>query len=485
MKTIAELNPQRVWKNFYELTKIPRPSKNEGKAADYVYQFGKKLGLETIKDEIGNIIIRKPATKGMENRQGIILQGHLDMVPQKNSDVKFNFDTDPIQPRIVGEWVYATGTTLGADNGMGCAVAMAVLEANDLVHGPVEALFTIDEETGMTGARALKPGVIKGDILINLDSEDEGELYVGCAGGLDCSAVFKYKEEEVPSDYTGQKIAVTGLLGGHSGMDIILCRANANKVIARVLLPLLRDLNAQLVSIDGGTLRNAIPREAFAEIAIAKDKEAEAKKIIAKVLEEVRNEYAATDKDLKIEMTSTNTAKMAIQHNVALNMVKAIYGCPSGVERMSDAMPGLVETSNNMAMVKSGNGVIEVHNLMRSSVDTAKEDLGEKMRAIFELGGANVSFRGGYSGWKPNMDSAILKEMKAVYQKLYKVEPAVKAIHAGLECGILGGAYPNWDMISCGPTIRSPHSPDERINIKTVDKLWNFVVEVLKEAPKK
>lgn len=486
MKTIAELDPQRVWKNFYELTKIPRPSKNEGKAVEYLYEFGKKLGLETTKDELGNVIIRKPATKGMENRKGIILQAHVDMVPQKNSDVDFNFDTDAIRTRIVdGEWVYATGTTLGADNGMGCSVAMAVLEAKDLAHGPIEALFTIDEETGMTGARGLKPGILKGEILVNLDSEEEGELYVGCAGGLDGQAVFHYKEEAVPAGYEGFKISLTGLLGGHSGMDINLYRANANKVMARLLLPLVRDLGAKLISIEGGSLRNAIPREAFATVAVASEKAGEAKKILESRFAEVRSEYAGTDTDAKLDVVPEKVSGGAIEQKVALNMLRALYACPNGVERMSDAMPGLVETSNNMAMVKSGNGQITVSSLMRSSVDTAKDDLAEKMRAVFELAGADITFTGGYSGWKPNMDSAILKEMKEVYKKLYGNEPAVKAIHAGLECGILGGIYPNWDMVSCGPTIRSPHSPDERVNIATVAKLWNFVVEVLKNTPEK
>ncbi|MEG2779225.1 MAG: aminoacyl-histidine dipeptidase [Bacteroidales bacterium] len=484
MKTIAELAPQIVWKNFYELTKIPRPSKFEQAAADFVYNFGKKLGLESIKDEAGNVIIRKPATAGMEGRMGIILQAHVDMVPQKNSDVEFDFRKDAIKTRIVGDMVYATGTTLGADNGLGCAVAMAVLESKDLVHGPIEALFTIDEETGMTGARALKAGVMKGDILINLDSETEGELYVGCAGGLDASAMFKYKTEAVPAGFVGQKVFVTGLVGGHSGMDIILCRANANKVMARVLLPLLRDLNAKLVNIDGGNMRNAIPREAVANIAIAKDKVVEAQAIIAKKLAEIKVEYAATDKEIKIEITPC-TVKEVMSGNVAINLCKALYACPSGVERMSDAMPGLVETSNNMAIVKSENGGIQIHSLMRSSVDSEKADLAEKMRAIFELAGATVDFTGGYSGWAPNVKSPILKEMKAVYKKLYGNEPAVMAIHAGLECGILGGAYPKWDMISCGPTIFSPHSPDERVIIDTVEKWWKFVVEVLKEAPRK
>ncbi len=485
MKTIADLNPQIVWKNFYALTQIPRPSKHEEKAAEYLYNFGKNLGLETIKDEIGNIIIRKPATPGMEDRMGIILQAHIDMVPQKNSDIEFDFKKDAIQPRIVGDMVYATGTTLGADNGLGCAVAMAVLEDKNLVHGPIEALFTTDEETGMTGARNLQPGVIKGDILVNLDSETEGELYVGCAGGLDASGVFTYTNEAVPAGYKGFKVAVTGLVGGHSGMDIVLYRANANKVMARVLLPLMRDLDTRLVSINGGNMRNAIPREAFAEIAIPEAKVAEAKAIVAKKLAEMRAEYAGTDKDLNIALEDAAVAKEAICQKVALNMIRTLYVCPSGVERMSSEMHGLVETSNNMAIVKSADGKIQIHSLMRSSVDSAKDDLAEKMRCLFELAGAEVTFAGGYSGWAPNMASPILREMKKVYNKLYGKEPEVMAIHAGLECGILGGIYPNWDMISCGPTIFSPHSPDERVNIDSVGKWWDFIVEVLKEAPKK
>jgi len=485
MSTIAELNPQIVWKNFYELTKIPRPSKFENEAAQYICDFGKKLGLESFRDEIGNVIIRKPATPGMEDRMGIILQAHVDMVPQKNNDVEHDFKKDPIKPRIVENMVYATGTTLGADNGLGCAVAMAVLESNDLVHGPIEVLITIDEETGMTGARALKPGVLNGDILINLDSETEGELYVGCAGGLDGSAVFQYTTAAVPAGYVGQKLNVKGLVGGHSGMDIILYRANANKVMARALLPLVRDLGAKLISVEGGNMRNAIPREAEAVIALPADKLEAAKAAVAKVEAEVKVEYAATDKDAKVFLEDAAVAGEAICDKVALALCRALYACPNGVERMSDAMPGLVETSNNMAIVKSENGTIKVHSLMRSSVDTAKDDLAERMRAVFELAGAEISFTGGYSGWAPNMASPILKEMKAVYEKLYGKQPAVMAIHAGLECGILGGTYPNWDMVSCGPTIFSPHSPDERVEIDSVGKWWDFVVEVLKEAPRK
>jgi len=483
--SIANLNPTRVWKHFDSLTQIPRPSKKEGKAVLFLENYGKSLGLETIKDELGNIIIRKPATKGMENRKGIILQAHIDMVPQKNSDKVHDFEKDPIQPRVVEEWVYATGTTLGADNGLGVAVAMAVLEAKDLVHGPVEVLITIDEETGMTGARGLKAGIIKGDILINLDSEDEGELYVGCAGGLDATATFRYTTEVIPADYVGMELAIKGMKGGHSGMDIVLGRGNANKSLVRILLPLIEKADAMVASFEGGSLRNAIPRESFATIAVPASKVAMAKKIVNKHFNDMKAELAAHEPTLCIELTLCKKPAKAISPEVALKAVKAIYACPNGVERMSDAMPGLVETSNNLAIVKSGSGKIEVKCLLRSSVDSAKDVYATSLKSVFDLAGADVRLTGGYPGWKPNMDSDILITMKNVYKELYGSEPEVKAIHAGLECGILGGTYPNWDMISCGPTIRSPHSPDERVNIKTVEKWWNYVVAILKDAPVK
>ncbi len=483
--SITKLNPTRVWKNFYSLTQIPRPSKKEGKAVLFMEKFGKDLGLETIKDELGNIIIRKPATPGMENRQGIILQAHIDMVPQKNSDNPHNFETDPIIPRIVDEFVYATGTTLGADNGMGVAVAMAVLEAKDLVHGPVEVLITIDEETGMTGARGLKPGLLNGDILINLDSEDEGELYVGCAGGLDLTATFKYQSEPVPADYVGMKLNITGMKGGHSGMDIVLGRGNANKTLVRILLPLIKEANAKIASFEGGTLRNAIPRESFATIAVPADKVKAAKKLVDKLFKATVNELAAQESNIKITLEECKVPSKVIDDVTALKAVLAIYACPNGVERMSDAMEDLVETSNNLAIVKAGAGRIDVKCLMRSSVDSAKNMLSTSMCSVFELAGADIRLTGGYPGWKPNMDSSILATMKAVYKKLYGKEPKVRAIHAGLECGILGGTYPNWDMISCGPSIRSPHSPDERVEIESVDKWWKYIVEILKAAPVK
>ncbi|MBO8483914.1 MAG: aminoacyl-histidine dipeptidase [Bacteroidetes bacterium] len=483
---LKDLNPQLVWKNFYSLTRIPRPSKKEGKAVEFLYDFGKSLGLETIKDEVGNIIIRKPATPGMENRKGVILQGHIDMVPQKNADKVHDFEKDPIDAWVDGEWVRAKGTTLGADNGLGVAVAMSVLESKDLKHGPVEVLVTIDEETGMTGARALKPGILKGDILINLDSETEGELYVGCAGGLDITAELSYRTVAVPSGYKPYLLTVKGLKGGHSGMDIVLYRANANKVMARALLPLLRDSGVKLVSIDGGSLRNAIPREAFAHILVPEDKVAAIESIVEEVASAVRSEYAATDPDAAVFLEEAGTVPAEyIEESAALAAVRAVSGCPDGVWRMSDAVPGLVETSNNTAIVKSDGGRIFIKTLMRSSVDTAKEAMAEQARAVFELAGFKVDFSGGYPGWAPDSSSPILHAMKEVYKGLYGKEPAVMAIHAGLECGILGGAYPHWDMVSCGPTILSPHSPDERANIATVEKWWKFVIATLENIPEK
>ncbi len=483
--TIRDLDPSLVWKNFYALTQIPRPSKKEGKAVEYLYGFGKSLGLETIKDEVGNIIIKKPATPGMEGRRGVILQGHIDMVPQKNADKVHDFEKDPITTLVDGDWVRADGTTLGADNGLGVAVALSVLESRDLKHGPVEVLVTVDEETGMTGANALKPGLLDGDILINLDSETEGELYVGCAGGLDATASIKYEMKPAPAGYKAYRISAKGMKGGHSGMDIILYRANANKVLARVLVPLLRD-GVKLVSVDGGNMRNAIPREAFADVLVPEGMVSAVESHIASVQKDIRNEYAATDPDAGLLMEPlASTPASYIDDAAALAMFRAVNACPNGVWRMSDAVPGLVETSNNVAIVSAADGLFQVKTLMRSSVDSEKEALAEEFRSLFELAGAETSFTGGYSGWAPNSNSLILHTMKKVYSGMYGKEPAVMAIHAGLECGILGGTYPHWDMVSCGPTILSPHSPDERVNIPSVKKWWDFLVKVLEEIPEK
>ncbi|MDD4383616.1 MAG: aminoacyl-histidine dipeptidase [Bacteroidales bacterium] len=483
--SITNLEPKIVWKHFHSLTQIPRPSKHEKAAVDFVINFGKKLGLETIVDEVGNVIIRKPATAGMENRKGIILQGHLDMVPQKNSDKKHDFTKDPIEAYIDGEWVTANGTTLGADNGIGVAAAMAVLEDKSLVHGPIEALFTIDEETGMTGAFNLKPGVLKGDILINLDSEDEGELYVGCAGGLDANIQLKYKEEKSPENYQFSKLSVIGLRGGHSGMDISSGKANSIKLLFRFLRYAEKEFGIRISSIDGGSLRNAIPREAFVVLGVSKSNFSALEMAIKEQLKVYKDEFSAVEPDLDFTVQKVDTPKSVIDSKAQWGIIRAVFGCPNGVIRMSDSMPGLVETSTNLARVYSENGIIYAQCLLRSSVDSSKEALAEKMASVFELAGADIEFTGAYPGWKPNMNSSILKVMSNVYSKNWGKIPEIKAIHAGLECGILGGVYPNFEMISFGPTIRYPHSPDEKVKIDTVDMFWKFLVQVLKNAPKK
>ena len=482
-KEILNLEPKAIWKHFYSLTQIPRPSKKEAEVIQFMKEFGENLGLKTVVDEVGNVIISKPATPGMENRKGIIMQGHLDMVPQKNSDKVHDFEKDPIITMIDGEWVTADGTTLGADNGMGVAAAMAVLESKELVHGPVEALFTIDEETGMTGAFELKPGVLSGDILLNMDSEDEGELYVGCAGGEDANISFIYSDDKVPADVKAFKFSITGLKGGHSGLDIILGRGNANILTFRYFKQGYEKFGLRLASIDGGSLRNAIPREAFSVITIPESNVAKFLKSVKEFESVVKAELSLTEPYLKISVEETSLPSSLIDEKTQVNLTKAVIACPNGVIRMSDSMKGLTETSTNLAIIKSGYGKIQVSCLMRSSVDSAKKFLGDTIEAVFTLAGANVIFEGAYPGWKPNMESPILKVMQNVYQNKYGNIPEIKAIHAGLECGLLGGVYPNWDMISFGPTIRFPHSPDEKVNIDSVGKFWDFLVETLKNVP--
>ncbi len=484
-KEIQNLKPQGLWKQFYNLTQIPRPSGKEQASIDFIKKFAQELKLETIVDEVGNVIVRKPATPGMENRKGIVFQGHLDMVPQKNSDTKHDFEKDPIDAYIDGEWVKARGTTLGADNGIGVAAALAVLEAKDLVHGPIEALFTIDEETGMTGAFGLKPGLLKGDILMNLDSEDEGELYVGCAGGVDANVKYTYKPTPVPSGMVAYKLSVSGLKGGHSGLDIILGRANSIKLLFRFMYFAEKNLGLRIASIDGGSLRNAIPREAVADVVVPSAKTNDFEKAVTTYLNIYKSEFSMTEPTLSFFAEKTGMPSTIIDEKTQFNIIRAAFGCPNGVVRMSDAVPGLVETSTNLARVYTENNFIYAQCLLRSSVDSAKDALADKVASVFEISGAEVEFTGGYPGWKPNPSSPILTVMKDVYKKKFGKTPEVKAIHAGLECGLLGGVYPNWDMISFGPTIRFPHSPDEKVNIETVNKFWEYLVEVLKDVPKK
>ena len=483
--TIKDLNPTIVWNNFYGLTQIPRPSKHEGKVQEYLLNWGLSRGLETFRDETGNIIIRKGATPGYENRRGVILQGHMDMVPQKTSDSNHNFLTDPIVTLIDGDWVTADRTTLGADNGIGVALALSVLEDKNVKHGPVEVLVTYDEETGMTGANELRPGVLKGDILINLDSEEEGELCVGCAGGLDASADFKYRKYNTPSGMLGYKVTVEGLQGGHSGMDISLYRANANKVIARILLPLLEKYGVKVVDFTGGSLRNAIPFEASAEILVPQENKQVVLDTVNNIFALVKAEYKDSDPSAVLFVDAVDAAPKFIQGSVMLRAVKAILACPAGVVRMSRTMEGLTETSTNLAIVRTQRGHITIHSLMRSAVDSSKAYLAEKMRCLFELAGAEITFKGGYSGWTPKLDTPMNKVMMDQYQKVYGEPMKIMATHGGLECAIMGAKYPAWEMVSIGPTIKYPHSPDEKVNIPSVARTWDYLKAVLENVPEK
>jgi len=480
-----KLYPENVWKIFHELTQIPRPSKKEQKAVEYAKQFGKRLGLETIADKTGNVIIRKPAIKGMENRMGVILQAHLDMVPQKNNDKVHDFEKDPISTIVDGEWIKADGTTLGADNGIGVAAALAVLEATNIRHGMVEVLLTVDEETGMTGAFGLEKGLLQGDILLNMDSEDEGELYIGCAGGMNTSGTMKYKEVQTPPGMKAYRLSVTGLKGGHSGLDIHLGRGNSNKIMNRFLWTAARDHDLRISSVEGGNLRNAIPRESFAVVVIPEDKAGEFGRAVKQFAETCKSEFAKPDPGLIFKAESSEMPSMVMEAKAQADFLKTIYGIPNGVMRMSVDIEGVVETSINLSVVKAMKGEATALCLLRSAVDSAKQSVANMTQSVLELGGMKVQHDGNYPGWKPDPDSKILKVMKQVYEKKYDKTPEIKVIHAGLECGIIGAVYPNLDMVSFGPTIRHPHSPDEKVHIGSVGKFWDYLLETLKEIPVK
>lgn len=484
--TIKDLQPKAVWENFYGLTQVPRPSKHEGKVQEFLLKWGKEHGVDVRRDDTGNIIFSAPATPGFENRKGVIMQAHMDMVPQKTADTVHDFLTDPIQTEIDGEWVTAKGTTLGADNGIGVALALTVLQDKTVKHGPIEALITYDEETGMTGANALKPGILKGDILLNLDSEDEGELCVGCAGGLDASATFKYRSYKSPAAHKALRLSVKGLQGGHSGMDISLYRANANKVMARILYPLLEVKGAKVASFTGGSLRNAIPFEAVADILVPEAELESSRELIDRIFAEVKAEFIDSDPGAVLYVEDIPVPSKFIQTSVMRRAVKALIACPSNVIRMSQSMPGLTETSINMAIVRTERGRITVHSLMRSAVDSAKADLAVRVRCIFELAGADsIEFKGGYSGWTPKLDTPMNKVMMEQFKKVYGHDMKIMATHGGLECAIMGAKYPNWEMVSIGPTIRYPHSPDERVNIPSVERTWEYLKAVLEAVPEK
>ena len=480
--TISDLKPSEIWKYFDEITKIPRPSKKEEKIIQYLLNFAKENNLEAEKDEIGNVVIRKTGTTGKENNKTVILQSHSDMVCEKNSDIDHNFDTDPIQTYIDGEWVKAKGTTLGGDDGIGIASALAVLASDSISHPPLEALFTADEETGMTGAFGLKNDLLKGEILINLDSEDEGELFIGCAGGMDTVAEFTYKKKLVPENSTAYKISITGLNGGHSGDEIDSGLGNSNKILNRIIFDASKKFGVRLADFNGGNLRNAIPREAFGIITLNVKHKQEFEKLVNNLGEKIKNEFATTEKNLNISFEKTDLPEFVISKKVQNKLMHSLYACWHGVYQMSADMPGLVETSTNLASVKfSEENKITVETSQRSSVESAKYEMAQTVASVFKLAGAKVKQGDGYPGWKPNTNSEIMKITETSYKKLFNQKPEVKAIHAGLECGLFLEKYPNLDMISFGPTIKGAHSPDERMNIHTVQKFWDLLIDVLEK----
>lgn len=482
---IRALEPKKIWNKFADLNAVPRPSNKEERVIEFMKEFGENLKLETLVDKTGNVIIKKPATSGMEDRQAVVLQSHLDMVHQKNNNTTFDFETQGIEMKIEGDWVKAKGTTLGADNGLGVATIMAILESNDIEHPSLEALFTIDEETGMTGAKGLEPGLLKGDILLNLDTEEDDEIGIGCAGGLDLTAIGKYKTEEVEEGTVAVKITVNGLQGGHSGMDIIKGLGNANKFMNRLLFDVSEDLDVHIAEIKGGGLRNAIPRESEAIIVVDEMQKKALISEIEKIAEEIKTEYNSLEPNLNIEIDPAELPETVMSSEDQQKLIKAVYAAHNGVYRMSPEIEGLVETSNNIAKVEVLNGQITLMCLTRSSVESSRTDLANSLQAVFELAGYSVKLAGEYPGWAPNRDSAILTVLDDLYQKMNGEKADIAACHAGLECGIIGNHYPEMDMISFGPTIRGAHSPDERASITSVQKYWKFVLEILKNIPKK
>lgn len=483
---IRNLEPKPLWNKFADLNAVPRPSKKEERVIAFMKDFGKSLGLETIEDEVGNVIIKKPATPGMENRKTVVMQSHLDMVHQKNADTVFDFDTQGIEMYVDGDWVRARGTTLGADNGLGVATIMAILESKDIQHPAIEALFTIDEETGMTGAMGLKGGLLNGEILLNLDTEEDDEIDIGCAGGVDVTAERGYGEEDVPENSLAYYITVKGLNGGHSGMDIDKGLGNANKIMNRLLFDGFENWGLQVAEINGGSLRNAIPRESFAKVIISDIFDGAFQLDMQEIIADIKAEFKTTEPNLQILIEKADALPAKVMDlGVQEGLLRALYAAHNGVYRMSADMANLVETSNNIARVIVKEGKVYVGCLTRSSVETSKFDLANALRSAFELTGCEVTFSGSYPGWTPNVNSPILEVLKDIYVKQNGTEPHVVACHAGLECGILGTNYPDMDMISFGPTIKGAHSPDERASISSAQKYWKFVLEILQNIPVK
>ncbi|MBU0507136.1 MAG: aminoacyl-histidine dipeptidase [bacterium] len=480
MSTITELKPNNVWKHFYAICQIPHASKKEEKLVAYMKEFGEGLGLETIVDHVGNVLIRKPATAGNENASGVVLQAHLDMVVQKNSDTEHNFDTDPIQTYIDGDWVKAKGTTLGADNGMGAAAIMAVLESKDLTHGPLEALFTVDEEAGMTGAFELSPDVLQGKMLINTDTEED-ELIVGCAGGIDTIITMNYETDHAPENHQAYTVNLTGLKGGHSGMDINIGRGNAAQLLAGLLLKATRDYDLRVASFNAGTVRNAIPREGFATVTVSIEQQGDFHKFVKECEKTIQTQYKETEPAAVITVTGIDKPTVVMSAFLQESLLVAITECPNGVMTVSEEL-GIVETSTSMGVVNVADGKVEIICLQRSAVDAKRDETAAKVKACFEkVSGANVVHEGAYPGWQPILDSELLLKTKDVYKNLFQREPKVNAVHAGLECALLKKLYPHFECISMGPTIDFPHSPDERVNIASVENFWNLFTETLKK----
>ena len=482
---IRQLAPNALWANFADLNAVPRGSKKEERVIEFMRKFGERLGLDTTVDAVGNVIIKKPASPGMEDRHTVVLQSHLDMVHQKNADTDFDFDTDGIRSYIDGEWVKAEGTTLGADNGIGVSAIMTLLQSNDVPHPPLEALFTIDEETGMTGAKGLDGSILTGKILLNLDSEEDDELTIGCAGGIDTNTRMAYTQELTPPESLAYELKVRGLKGGHSGLDIHLGRGNANKLMTRLLSQSTRAHGLRIASMDGGSLRNAIPREAVAVVVVASGMKEAFEKGMDSYKADIEREYRSIEPDLSIEINSVELPQEVMDPDDQNKVLHALYAVHNGVFRMSPDIPDLVETSSSLARVIIKDGEFITQSLQRSSIESGKADVANTIRAPFEAIGAEVKNSGSYPGWAPNAASPILKVMVELYERLFGDKPGVAACHAGLECGIISEHYPGMDMISFGPTIQHPHSPDEKVHIASVEKFWNYLVAILKEIPRK
>jgi dipeptidase D len=482
---IRKLHPVSIWNHFSDLNAVPRPSKKEERVIEFMVNFGKKLMLDTTVDEVGNVIIKKPATIGFENKKTVVMQSHLDMVHQKNSETVFDFETQGIKMLIDEDWVTADGTTLGADNGLGVAAIMAVLSSSTIEHPNIEALFTIDEETGMTGAMGLKEGILSGEILLNLDTEEDDEIDVGCAGGIDVTVKRNYQEETPPPKTIALNISIKGLQGGHSGMDIHKGLGNANKIMNRLLYHGTDYFGLRIASIDGGSLRNAIPRESFSKVVLFATDENRFLSKMKELIDFIKEEFKSIEPNLTIDISRSEVPVKIMELETQKVFLKSIYSALNGVYRMSPDIPNLVETSNNIARVIVGNGKIHVASLTRSSSESSKNDLVNALTSCFELAGFNVELTGSYPGWQPNIDSEILKILTKLYENLFGKKAKVEACHAGLECGILGQNYPLMDMISFGPTIKGAHSPDERVSITSVQKFWKFLLQILKNIPER